>query len=103
MRQTMTQRARPPSREDYFIRRPSLNLPGRLGLSGPRPRLMGCTVLEFSNSGAVVEVFAPMDETAKFFTLEFNGQYHRARLVRAEGEKLLLAFFAEELDYIEPV
>ncbi len=102
MRQTMTQRARPPSREDYFIRQSSLNLPGRLGMSGPRPRLVGCTILEFSESGALVEVFAPVDEAVKYFTLEFNGHYQRARLVRAEERKLLLAFFPEELAYIEP-
>jgi hypothetical protein len=94
-------RRRPPSREDYFIRRRSIDLHGRLGSGGQKPKLVGCEILDLSESGAVVEPYAPVDETAQYFTLEFNGQYRRAKLVKSEARQLLLAFFNEELDYIE--
>lgn len=94
-------RRRPPSREDYFIRRHSADLHGRLGSGGQKPQLVGCEILDLSEAGALVEPYAPVDNTAEYFTLEFNGQYRRARLVKSEERLLLLAFFNEELDYIE--
>jgi hypothetical protein len=101
MRQTMIPSTRPPSREDYFIRRHQADLQGRLGYGGRTPKLVGCEILELTDIGALVETYAQVDAMAKFFTLEIDGQYHRAQLVKSKGRQILLAFFKEELNYIE--
>jgi hypothetical protein len=90
---------RPPSREDYFRHRPA-ELHGRLGYGGQKPRLIGCEILQLSDAGAFVEPYVRIDDIPELFTLEINGQYHRARLCYAEGSKLRLEFFNEELDYV---
>jgi hypothetical protein len=90
---------RPTSREDYFRHRP-VELHGRLGYGGQKPRLVGCEILQLSDSGAYVEPYVQIDDLPKLFTLEINGQYHRARLCYAEGSKLRLEFFTEDLNYI---
>jgi hypothetical protein len=97
---TMNPPQRPPSREDYFIRQRLPDLYGRLGYGGQTPKLVGCEILNLTDIGALVETFAPVDAAAKFFTLEIDGEYHRAQLVKSEGRQILLAFFKEELNYI---
>lgn len=92
---------RPSSREDYFIRQQPVELHGRLGYGGQKPRLVGCEVLELTAAGASVEAYAPIEGTPKLFTLEINGHYQRARLCTAEGRRLRLEFVAEALDYID--
>jgi hypothetical protein len=93
--------ARPLSREDYFVRRRPVDLHGRLGYAGLRPKLVGCEVLELSDTGAYVETYALIDDVPQLFTLEINGEYHRARLIWSEGRNIMLAFFREELHYLE--
>ena len=93
--------SRPASREDYFIRHQPAEMHGRLGYGGQKPKLVGCEILELSSTGAYVEPYAPVDSAIKYFTLEINGQYQRARLFVAEGRRLRLEFIAESLDYIE--
>ena len=73
----------------------------RLGYGGRTPKLVGCEILELTDIGALVETYAQVDAMAKFFTLEIDGQYHRAQLVKSKGRQILLAFFKEELNYIE--
>jgi hypothetical protein len=97
-----TRSGRPPSREDYFRHRPA-ELHGRLGYGGQKPRLVGCEILQLSDTGAYVEPYVQIDDMPEFFTLEINGQYHRARLSYAEGTKLRLEFFTENLHYIDAV
>jgi hypothetical protein len=92
---------RPTSREDYFIRRRPAELHGRLGYSGQKPQVVGCEIFELSDTAAYVETYAPIDDMPLFFTLEVAGRYHRARLCFADGRKLRLEFFVEELDYVE--
>ena len=92
---------RPTSREDYFIKRRPAELHGRLGYTGKKPRVVGCEIFELSESSAYVETYAPIDEMPEFFTLEVAGIYHRARLCFADGHRLRLEFFFEELDYVE--
>jgi hypothetical protein len=77
-----------------------MDLHGRLGYAGHKPQLVGCEIIELTETGAFVETYAPIDQTAKLFTLEINGKYQRARLTYAEGQKLRLEFIAEELHYI---
>lgn len=91
---------RPTSREDYFIRRRPTELHGRLGYGGQKPRLVGCEILQLSDNAAYVETYVPIDDMPQLFTLEIDGKYHRARLCYAEGSRLRLEFFTEELDYI---
>jgi hypothetical protein len=102
-RRTMNPPQRPPSREDYYIRehqrQPDRH--GRLGYGGQKPKLVGCEILNLTDIGALVETYAPVDAAAKFFTLEIDGQYHRAQLVKSEGRQILLAFFKEELSYLD--
>jgi len=97
---TLQRPARPTSREDYFTKRRPVDLHGRLGYGGQKPRLVGCEILELSETGAYVETYARIDETGELFTLEINGKYQRARLCYAEGQRLRLEFFFEELNYI---
>ena len=92
---------RPPSREDYFVRHRPAELHGRLGYGGQKPRLVGCEILQLSDTAAYVETYVLIDELPELFTLEINGQYHRARLCYAEGQKLRLEFFTEDLNYID--
>jgi hypothetical protein len=92
---------RPTSREDYFIRQQRAELHGRLGYGGQKPKLVGCEILELSETAAFVEAYAPIEGTPKYFTLEINGKYQRARLYLAEGRRLRLEFVPESLDYIE--
>jgi hypothetical protein len=92
---------RPTSREDYFIKRRAMRLHGRLGYSGLKPRMVGCEVFELSETAAYVETYAPIDDMPQFFTLEVAGSYHRARLCYADGQRLRLEFFVEELNYVE--
>ncbi len=96
-----TRSTRPPSREDYFVRLSPAELHGRLGYGGQKPRLVGCEILQLSDKGAYVEPYVLIDDIPEFFTLEINGQYHRARLRYAEGQKLMLEFFTEDLHYID--
>jgi hypothetical protein len=93
--------ARPSSREDYFAKRRPDNLHGRLGFGGQTPRLVGCEVFELSEKWAYVESYILIDNPPKMFTLEIDGQYHRARLCYAEGLRLRLELFFEELHYID--
>lgn len=92
---------RPASREDYFVSHKPAELHGRLGFGGQKARLVGCEVLELSDTGALVETYAPVEDAPKYFTLEINGQYQRARLYLADGRRLRLEFVPETLDYIE--
>jgi hypothetical protein len=100
-RTNSAQRTRPTSREDYFIKHQPVEMHGRLGYGGQKAKLVGCEILELSERGAYVEPYAPIDGTPKFFTLEINGQYQRARLRETEGRKLRLEFFNENLHYID--
>jgi hypothetical protein len=97
---TVKRPARPTSREDYFTKARPVDLHGRLGYGGQKPKLVGCEILELTETGAVIETYAEVDKTAELFTLEINGKYQRARLCYAEGQKLRLEFFFEELHYI---
>lgn len=92
---------RPTSREDYFIKRKPAGLHGRLGYSGSKPRMVGCEVFELTETSAYLETYAEIDEMPLFFTLEVAGAYHRAKLCFADGRRLRLEFFVEELDYVE--
>jgi hypothetical protein len=94
---------RPSSREDYFTRRRPDNLHGRLGFGGQKARLVGCEITQLSEAGAFVETYVPVADMPDIFTLEINGVYHRARRIWAEGQRLQLVFFTEELDYINEV
>jgi len=93
--------ARPSSREDYFARRRPDNLHGRLGFGGQTPRLVGCEIFELSERWAYVESYVQIDNPPQSFTLEINGQYRRARLCYAEGQRLRLELFFEEINYID--
>lgn len=94
---------RPTSREDYFIKRRPVNLHGRLGFGGQQPRLVGCEIFALSDESAYVETYTLITNPPELFTLEIHGQYHRARLVYAEGQRLHLEFFSENLNYIDAV
>lgn len=100
-RLTSQQPPRPASREDYFVGRSRVELHGRLGFTAEKPRLVGCEVLQLSDTGAYVKTHVLIDNPPKLYTLEINGQYHRARLCYAEGQRLRLEFFFEDLNYIE--
>lgn len=102
-RQGASRTARPASREDYFTSRRPDALHGRLGFSIPVPRVVGCEIFELSDNAAYVEAYMQINTMPEIFTLEIEGQYHRARLLYAEGRRLRLEFFDEDLDYIETV
>jgi hypothetical protein len=94
-------KVRPASREDYFIRPRAVGLHGRLGYGGKIRQLIGCEILELSERFAHVETYALIPEMPQLFTLEIDGQYHRARLFVSDGRRLRLEFFLEDLHYIE--
>ena len=78
-----------------------MNLHGRLGYGGEKPGMVGCEIFNLSETAAYIETYFPVTTPSPFFTLEINGQYHRARLCYAEGRRMRLEFFTEDLDYIE--
>ena len=69
---------------------------GRLAYGGLQPGMVGCQICDLSESGIRVETYATLSEMPEFFTLEFEGNYFRARRVWTYGNEIGLEFIADD-------
>jgi hypothetical protein len=68
------------------------SLEGRLGYGGLEPGLVCYQVLDLSETGVRVEIYAPLDPMPEFFSIEFGDVYCRARRCWVEGQEMGLEF-----------
>jgi hypothetical protein len=68
------------------------SVPGRLGYGGPEPGVAFCRVLDLSEAGVRVELFAPLDPMPELFSIEFEDVYCRARRCWVKGNEIGLEF-----------
>lgn len=79
-------------------RRPA-GVPGRLAFGGLSTGLVGCEILDLSDTGARVEVFARLDDLPEYLSLAFGGTYHRVRRCWMRDREIGLEFIADDLQY----
>ena len=72
-------------------RRP-MNIAGRLAYGGLAPGIVGCNILDLSETGVRVEIYTAPDEVPKICSLEFSGIYCRARRRWVKDKQIGLEF-----------
>jgi len=65
---------------------------GRLAFGGLNPGIVGCQILDLSETGVRVRTFATLDPIPEFFSIEFCDVYSRARLRWSNDHELGLEF-----------
>jgi hypothetical protein len=75
---------------------------GRLGYGGPSPGLVGCRILDLSESGVRVETYVSLTPTPAFFSIEFGDVYCRVRTCWVKDHEIGLEFMfdAETTSYL---
>jgi hypothetical protein len=68
------------------------SLQGRLAVGGLTPRLIGCDVLDLTDDGARVELFAPVENLPDMVSIEICGIYNRARCCWTRDREIGLSF-----------
>lgn len=81
-------------------RRPAA-LQGRLAYGGQTTGLVGCEILDLSDSGVRVETYAQIDDLPELLSLEFGGVYNRARRCWTHEREIGLEFVADEAQTLE--
>jgi hypothetical protein len=76
-------------------KRVQTSLAGRLAYGGAESGIVSCQVLDLSEAGVRVEIFAPLDPMPEFFSIEFDDVYCRARRCWADGYEIGLEFIFE--------
>ena len=82
-------------------RRKPATVQGRLGYGGIHPGLVGCDILDLSETGVRVETFCQLDEVPEICTLEICGVYNRARRCWVRGRQIGLEFIFEDAQYLD--
>ena len=65
---------------------------GRLAYGGLHPGMVGCRILDLSDTGVCVETYATLVNAPEFLTLEFCGIYIRVRRCWVLGNQIGLEF-----------
>jgi hypothetical protein len=65
---------------------------GRLAYGGLNPGIVGCQILDLSETGVRVRTFTTIDPVPEFFSIEFCDVYSRARLRWSKDHELGLEF-----------
>ncbi|MGO9818848.1 MAG: PilZ domain-containing protein [Acidocella sp.] len=65
---------------------------GRLAFGGLTPGMVGCQILDLSETGVRVRTFATLDPVPEFFSIEFCDVFSRARLRWSKDQELGLEF-----------
>jgi hypothetical protein len=73
-------------------KRVQMSREGRLGFGGPNPGVISCQILDLSETGVRVEIFAHIDPLPEFFSIEFGDVYCRARRCWNKGREIGLEF-----------
>jgi hypothetical protein len=81
--------------------RQSTKLHGRIGYGGSQPGLVGCEILDLSETGVRVETFIQLDDLPETLSVEICGVYNRARLCWVSGNQMGLAFITEDTQYLD--
>jgi hypothetical protein len=89
--------------ERRLAAREPASLLGRLAYGGLTPGLVGCDVLDISETGVRVETFAPLEHVPELVTVEICGVYNRARCSWVRGRQIGLEFVFDDADYIDGV
>ena len=76
-------------------KRVQTSMEGRLAYGGPESGIVSCQILDLSETGVRVEIFAPLDPKPEFFSIEFGDVYCRARRCWANGQEIGLDFIFE--------
>jgi hypothetical protein len=92
-----------PEKESRRARRQHAGLRGRLAYGGLQPGLVGCDILDLSETGVRVETFVQLDDLPETLSLEFCGAYHRARRCWVRGRQLGLEFIIEDTEFLESI
>lgn len=83
--------------------RVTANLQGRLAYGGMHPGLVGCDVLDMSETGVRVETFARLGELPETLTLEICGVYNRVRRAWEQERQIGLEFIFDDTQYLDAV
>jgi hypothetical protein len=86
----------------HSIREPAA-LQGRLAYGGLTPRLVGCGILDMSETGVRIEIYGRMENLPEVFTLEICGVYNCARKCWTKGREMGLAFMFDDMQYLDAV
>ena len=78
--------------EKRLAKRSPVKRSGRLAFGGLNPGIVGCEILDLSETGVRVRTFAALDPVPEFFSLEFCDIYSRARLRWSKDHELGLEF-----------
>jgi hypothetical protein len=90
------------AKENRQARRKHSGMQGRLAYGGLHPGLVGCEILDLSETGARVETFVQLDlELPETVSVEFCGAYLRARRRWVHGRQLGLEFIIEDMKYLD--
>jgi hypothetical protein len=73
-------------------KRVQASLEGRLAYGGLEPGLICCQILDQSDAGVRVEIYAPLETIPEFFSIEFGDVYCRARRRWVSGREIGLEF-----------
>lgn len=73
-------------------KRVQASLEGRLAYGGLEPGLICCQILDQSEAGVRVEIYAPLETIPEYFSLEFGDVYGRVRRRWASGREIGLEF-----------
>lgn len=74
---------------------------GRLAYGGLSTGLVGCDILDLSETGVRVETFRQIDDLPEYLSLEFCGVYNRARRCWTQGREIGLEFIADDAESLE--
>lgn len=80
---------------------PQGELYGRLAYGGQSTGLVGCEILDLSETGVRIETYAQIDDLPEYLSLEFGGAYHRARRRWRRGREIGLEFMADDIQPLE--
>jgi len=86
----------------HTVRKPAA-LQGRLAYGGLTPGLLGCGVLDMSETGVRIEIYGRMENLPEIFTLEICGVYNRARKCWTKGSEIGLEFMVDDMQYLDAV
>jgi len=82
--------------------RGEIHSPGRLAYGGLNPALIGCEVIDLSDTGVRVETYVALNPVPQFFSFEFGKIYCRARTRWSKGKEIGLEFIFEESPSAQP-
>jgi hypothetical protein len=78
------------------INRQPINIIGRLAYGGLTPGILGCQILDLSETGTRVETYSTLDSVPEFMSIEFSDIYCRVRRRWTNAKQIGLEFIFDE-------